>query len=153
MRLTGSGAPLRPGRAARVTDLVVMALLVAVQFAQRPGQTTFDTKFDLSVDPAGVLAKSLHLWNPQLSFGELQTQAYGYLFPPGPFFVVAEWVHLPTWVAQRLWSGLLLVVAVLTSLEPNHPDLAALPIGAGLIRRGPRFGDDLAHVLQRFAIT
>lgn len=111
MRLTGSGAPLRPGRAARVTDLVVMALLVAVQFAQRPGQTTFDTKFDLSVDPAGFLAKSLHLWNPQLSFGELQNQAYGYLFPQGPFFVVAEWVHLPTWVAQRLWSGLLLVVA------------------------------------------
>jgi arabinofuranan 3-O-arabinosyltransferase len=111
MRLTGSGAPLRPARAARVVDLVVMALLVAVQFAQRPGQTTFDTKFDLSVDPAGFLAKSLHLWNPQLSFGELQNQAYGYLFPQGPFFVVAEWVHLPTWVAQRLWSGLLLVVA------------------------------------------
>ena len=111
MRLTGSGAHPRPGRAARVVDLVVMALLVAVQFAQRPGQTTFDTKFDLSVDPAGFLAKSLHLWNPQLSFGELQNQAYGYLFPQGSFFVVAEWAHLPTWVSQRLWSGLLLVVA------------------------------------------
>lgn len=44
-------------------------------------------------------------------------------------------------------------IAVLTSLEPNHPDLAALPMGAGLIRRGPSFGDDLAHVLQRFSIT
>ena len=111
MRLTGSGARLRPGRAARAVDLLVMALLVAVQFAQRPGQTTFDTKFDLSVDPAGFLAKSLHLWNPQLSFGELQNQAYGYLFPQGPFFVVAEWLQVPTWVSQRLWSGLLLVVA------------------------------------------
>src|SRR3546814_13927980 len=37
-------------------------------------------------------------------------------------------------------------IAVLTSLEPNHPDLSALPMGAGLIRRGPRFGDDLAPV-------
>src|SRR3546814_19867409 len=41
--------------------------------------------------------------------------------------------------------------AVLTSLEPNHPDLSALPLGAGLIRRGPRFGDDLAPVLARFS--
>jgi CheY-like chemotaxis protein len=44
-------------------------------------------------------------------------------------------------------------VALLTGLEPNHPDLAALPMNAGLIRRGPQFGDDLAHVLQRFRIT
>jgi CheY-like chemotaxis protein len=44
-------------------------------------------------------------------------------------------------------------VAVLTSLEPNHPDLAALPMNAGLIRRGPSFGDDLADVLHRFNIT
>lgn len=44
-------------------------------------------------------------------------------------------------------------VAVLTSLAPGHPDLAALPMHAGLIRRGAQFGDDLAHVLQRFSIT
>ncbi len=44
-------------------------------------------------------------------------------------------------------------VAVLTSLEPNHPDLATLPMNSGLIRRGPSFGDDLADVLQRFNIT
>ncbi|MFT6559039.1 response regulator [Sneathiella sp.] len=44
-------------------------------------------------------------------------------------------------------------VAVLTSLEPNHPDLRALPMNVGLIRRGPNFGNDLADTLQRFAIT
>jgi CheY-like chemotaxis protein len=44
-------------------------------------------------------------------------------------------------------------VAVLTGLQPGHPDLAALPMNTGLIRRGPQFGDDLAHVLQRFEIT
>jgi hypothetical protein len=44
-------------------------------------------------------------------------------------------------------------VALLTSLEPGHPDLAPLPMNTGLIRRGPRFGDDLADVLQRFGIT
>ena len=44
-------------------------------------------------------------------------------------------------------------VALLTSLERDHPDLKALPMNAGLIRRGEHFGDDLAEVLQRFDIT
>jgi len=44
-------------------------------------------------------------------------------------------------------------VAVLTSLEPNHPDLKTLPMNVGLIRRGDSFGTDLAEVLQRFSIT
>lgn len=46
-----------------------------------------------------------------------------------------------------------IAVAVLTSLDPHHADLAALPMNVGLIRRGPQFGDDLAMVLQRFGIT
>lgn len=44
-------------------------------------------------------------------------------------------------------------VAVLTSLELDHPDLANLPMTTGRIRRGAEFGDDLADVLQRFKIT
>ncbi|WP_159104292.1 hypothetical protein [Sneathiella glossodoripedis] len=44
-------------------------------------------------------------------------------------------------------------VAVLTSLEPEHPDLKPLPIAVGLIRRGDQFGSDLADTLQRFRIT
>lgn len=44
-------------------------------------------------------------------------------------------------------------VAVLTSLDLDHPDLAQLPMTVGRIRRGPLFGDDLADVLQRFKIT
>jgi len=44
-------------------------------------------------------------------------------------------------------------VALLTSLDPEHPDLKPLPMNVGLIRRGNHFGDDLADVLQRFNIT
>lgn len=44
-------------------------------------------------------------------------------------------------------------VALLTSLDPEHPDLKPLPMNVGLIRRGNQFGDDLADVLQRFNIT
>ncbi|OUS18725.1 hypothetical protein A9Q97_00480 [Rhodospirillales bacterium 47_12_T64] len=44
-------------------------------------------------------------------------------------------------------------VAVLTSLPPEHPDMLALPMSVGVIRRGTTFGDDLADVLQKFNIT
>lgn len=90
---------------------VALVSLVVLTFLQRPGRTTFDTKFDLTADPGGFLERTLHLWNPELSFGELQNQAYGYLFPQGAFFLGGDLLGLPDWVVQRLWSALILVVA------------------------------------------
>lgn len=91
--------------------LLVWTLLTVYSFRQRWGQTTFDTKLDLTVDPGGFLERTLTAWNPMSAFGELQNQAYGYIFPHGLFFVGADRIGLPDWVAQRLWSALLLIVA------------------------------------------
>lgn len=91
--------------------LLVWILLLGFSFLQRTGETTFDTKLDLAVDAEGFLERTLTAWNPLSAFGEMQNQAYGYLFPHGAFFVLGELVGLPEWVVQRLWSGLLLVVA------------------------------------------
>ena len=101
-----------PGRSpARWGVLATYAWLVAMAFLQRPGQTTFDTKFDLTADVQRFLVESLSLWKQDSNFGELQNQAYGYLFPQGAFFLLGESLGIADWVVQRLWTGLLLVVA------------------------------------------
>ena len=96
---------------ARVWAVVVA--LVAASFAQAPGSVAADTKLDLYENPWGLLRRAVHMWDPQTASGALQNQAYGYLFPQGPFFGVLESLGLPGWVAQRLWWALLLTVAFL----------------------------------------
>ncbi|WP_162794374.1 alpha-(1-_3)-arabinofuranosyltransferase domain-containing protein [Nocardioides houyundeii] len=110
---------------------------MAFSFLQRVGETTFDTKFDLAVRPQEFLARTLQAWNPQSSFGEMQNQAYGYLFPQGAFFLLGDELGIPDWVVQRLWSGLLLIAAFegtrLLFRAIDHPrDRSWLPVLAGL---------------------
>ncbi|WP_410814766.1 alpha-(1-_3)-arabinofuranosyltransferase [Micromonospora sp. 067-2] len=100
----------RTVRAAPGTALSLL-LLTVLAFVQRPGQVTFDTKLDLAANPIHFLTRALHLWNPEATSGELQNQAYGYLFPMGPFFAGGQLLGLPPWITQRAWSALLLAVA------------------------------------------
>lgn len=81
--------------------LIGWLLLAVILFAQPFGLTAADTKHDLTADPAGFLAGSLHAWTDTFTLGQLQNQAYGYLFPQGLFFLLAD--PLPDWIAQRLW--------------------------------------------------
>ncbi len=95
----------------RIRLVACSVLLVGLAFVQAPGLLVSDTKFDLAADPVGFLSRALHLWDPTAIFGQLQNQAYGYLWPMGPFFAAGDLLGVPAWAVQRGWLALVLVVA------------------------------------------
>ena len=128
----------------RPSTWIVLGLTL-LSFLQRPGKTTFDTKLDLAVDPLSFMVRALHLWNPQATAGELQNQAYGYLFPMGPFFALCQVAGVPPWIAQRLWCAILLSVAFVGALLLAR----AMKIGT----EGPRLIGALGYALAPRMVT
>ncbi|MEU7630259.1 alpha-(1-_3)-arabinofuranosyltransferase [Nocardia sp. NPDC049220] len=86
---------------------VVVAFLLT--FAQAPGLTVADTKYDLAQNPIGFLERASHLWSSQAPMGQVQNQAYGYFFPHGAFFSLGHVLGVPAWATQRIWWALLLL--------------------------------------------
>lgn len=115
------------------TTALYLALLLAV-LLEKAGDSTSDTKASLIDAPGELLRSTFSLWNPQVSLGELQNQAYGYLFPMGPFFAGLQGIGVPDWVTERLWSFAVVVVACEGArLVARQVGIGAWPaLGAGL---------------------
>ncbi len=92
-------------------SLLVYLVLLAFALFEQVGRTTSDTKTPLIERPGTFLHEATTLWDPMMNFGELQNQAYGYLFPQGPFYLAGSAMHVAPWITERVWAVLLVVVA------------------------------------------
>ncbi|GAC1533100.1 MAG: alpha-(1-_3)-arabinofuranosyltransferase [Acidimicrobiales bacterium] len=108
---------------------VVPVVLAVVSYLPllftHPGKIGADTKQYLYLDPGRLLGRALSMWEPNVGMGTVTHQNIGYLLPMGPWYWALRTLGLPTWIAQRLWTGTLLflaglgVVFLLRALSPE----------------------------------
>jgi arabinofuranan 3-O-arabinosyltransferase len=108
-----AGSPTPSVSVQRLRLGAVCLVITLLVFTQSSNLIAADTKFDLVVRPWHFLVTAVSAWDPTSDAGTLQNQAYGYLFPMGPFFAVAHLTQLPPWIIQRIWESALLVAAFL----------------------------------------
>jgi arabinofuranan 3-O-arabinosyltransferase len=108
----GTTPEIARGRLRPLLEYSILAVLAFVpMLASQPGKVTDDTKTYLYLDPARYIRQAVSLWDPNIALGTVTHENIGYLFPMGPFFWVCAELHLPVWVAQRLWLGALIFAA------------------------------------------
>ncbi|MGH9079229.1 MAG: alpha-(1-_3)-arabinofuranosyltransferase domain-containing protein, partial [Acidimicrobiales bacterium] len=91
------------------TALAVLALIPML--ASQPGTVVDDTKTYLYLDPGRYVRQAASLWDPGVGLGTVTHENIGYLLPMGPFYWAAAELHVPLWIAQRLWMAALLFAA------------------------------------------
>lgn len=116
----------------RLQRCMAAVLVGVLPWLVAPGHLQPDTKTDLVVSPARYLHRALWAWNDHTGIGELQNQAYGYLWPMGAVFLAGDAAGAPGWAVQRLWWTILLVIAFLGA-ERLARRIAGLPTVPALL--------------------
>ncbi len=99
------------GVAGTIEHCVVAGLAFLPLLLVQRGVVTSDTKTYLYLDPTRFLSQVAFMWNPTVALGTVTHEYIGYLLPMGPFYAVMADLHVPIWVAQRLWLGGILFAA------------------------------------------
>jgi arabinofuranan 3-O-arabinosyltransferase len=111
VRTSGRRRPWR-GRQRSIAEYLAVGVLAFVpMLASQPGLVTDDTKTYLYLDPGRYMRQAVSLWDPNVALGTVTHENIGYLLPMGPFYWVLAELHVPLWIAQRLWLGALLFAA------------------------------------------
>jgi arabinofuranan 3-O-arabinosyltransferase len=95
-------------RAGLLEHLLLAGLVLVPLLAVARGVVSSDTKTYLYLDPARFLGQVASMWYPTAALGTVTHQYIGYLFPMGPYYAATAALHVPTWIAQRLWLGAIL---------------------------------------------
>ncbi|MBH5334670.1 DUF3367 domain-containing protein [Streptomyces pactum] len=87
------------------------ALALVAFLARSPGKMTFDTKLPVALDPLRFLGDLGDLWHDRAGFGGITDQYVGYAFPMLPYYALADLLHVPVWLAERLWLSIVVTAA------------------------------------------
>lgn len=98
-------------RAERFTPAFLAAVTYIPLLLTHPHMVGADTKQYLYLDPSRLLGRAASMWDPSIGMGTVTHQNIGYLLPMGPWYWGWRALHVPTWVAQRLWTATLLWLA------------------------------------------
>ncbi|MHB1890237.1 MAG: alpha-(1-_3)-arabinofuranosyltransferase domain-containing protein [Acidimicrobiales bacterium] len=129
----------------RLPELAASTVLVVAAFGQAFGRIVVDSKVELALNPGGFLSAATHLWDPSTTFGHLQNQAYGYLFPMGPFYELGYLLHFPMWGVERAWLAALFLA--------GFWGVVVLAEELGIGRRSTRVVAGFAYAACPFVLT
>jgi arabinofuranan 3-O-arabinosyltransferase len=105
--------PRRPDRFRwiRIGDVALAVASYLPLLLTHRGKLGADTKTYLYIDPGRLLSRAPYLWDPAVGLGTVTHQNIGYLFPMGPYYLLASALHVPDWIAQRIWMGSVIFLA------------------------------------------
>ena len=96
----------------RFAGVVLMAVLAYVPAVlSSPGRMPADTKLSLYLNPRRLVSDSIWTFDARQFAGWVPHQMIAYAWPSGPWYVAAEVLRLPDWVAHRLWVGTIMLAA------------------------------------------
>ncbi|MFM8861234.1 MAG: alpha-(1-_3)-arabinofuranosyltransferase family protein [Acidimicrobiia bacterium] len=91
--------------------LAAVPLLLGV-LAQRFGETFYLTRMERVLDPLTMARRGIEFWNPYWDMGLPQYTQNGYWLPYDLWFGAAHLLHIPPWIAERVFVGGLLTMAL-----------------------------------------